>query len=1179
MTVDIATLALAIDFTQIVQAHGALDRFAAAGARAEAATAGLNRHVDAMLGPLRNLQAVMGTVTGAMAGIGGALALREIADAADRWQTLEGRLRLVTQSARELRSTQDELFAASQRTRADFSGTVDLYARLARSTRDLGISQGTLLDVTETVNKAMAVSGATAQEAAAAITQLGQGLASGQLRGDELRSVLEQAPRLAEAIAVGMGKTIGQLRTLGAEGKITSQAVIDALIAQRAVIDREFSQLPVTLSQAWRTVENSTLRYIGTTDSALGTTRALAAGVQSLGENFDTVADSAIALAGAVGTVLVARGLGPAVERAGALAVAQVQLSTATMRGTAVMLGSAQAAAAQALATKEAAASALAGAQAQHLSNQTLVAGIQAEIALANAQLGAQITARGRALMVNELAAKSRDLAAAQALLTSSGASLAAAEARATAATAAHAAALRQTTLAATLASGAMKGLQSVMAFFGGPVGFAITAAAAAVYILATRQTEAERAADQHAKAMREFNAVLDATTGKVRGVADEMRELRRLQLQESVDASKRAVSQEESYLRAGQFRINRFAFDTGLPKAEVEALVAPVRDLHRQFLAGRLEASAMLEEIAKLGNADKRLQPLAAEFANLGATLLDMIAKLAEAEAALAVLNGTATDAQRALLGIGQAAAAGGRATQQALSEFQKALAQLELVRDTIGKSEADSLRLKLSRQRKDDTGEMVFTSQDVERLVAVQRQIDALKIGEKTRELQLEERQLYATAEQAAVLNGLRQAGIHLAGDEIGATGEVVRGLNGHERALAGVILSLHQATDLQRQFREELEADARARKEAQALLERYDPSAAIRAARDRMKELQAAAPDMVTDKMVDADLAKVRDGFMGYGPRLADVRAAEAAQRQMETLRALQQEGGASAKAMAAAWDDAYDAMLSASDNWQDGAILAFREYEREATNAARQTYRFTRDVFQSMEDSIIKAVRTGKLEFTDLFNTIIEGLIRIQAQKMIIGPLSGLFDAFTAGVSKNLFGGFGSPSTDTLQADYASFYQSTYQPGAITVESLAPLNHFGGMAGMGGMYRPVDPSIFIGAPRFHTGKAPHLYPGEVAAILKDDEEVLTRDDPRHRWNQRPAGGGGGMQVIINDQRTSSGAEPVQVQRRTGPDGIDALEVFIRDAVDTSIRRGHLDGAMSSTFGARRQGTRRS
>jgi len=422
------------------------------------------------------------------------------------------------------------------------------------------------------------------------------------------------------------------------------------------------------------------------------------------------------------------------------------------------------------------------------------------------------------------------------------------------------------------------------------------------------------------------------------------------------------------------------------------------------------------------------------------------------------------------------------------------------------------------------------------------------------------------------------LRQAGVHLAGDEIGATGEVVRGLNGHERALAGVILSLHQATDLQRQFREELEADARARKEAQALLERYDPSAAVRAAHDRMKELQAAAPDMVSDKMVDEELAKVRDGFMGYGPRLADVRAAEAAQRQMETLRALQQEGGASAKAMAAAWDDAYDAMLSASDNWQDGAILAFREYEREATNAARQTYRFTRDVFQSMEDSIVKTVRTGKLEFTDLFNTIIEGLIRIQAQKMIIGPLGGLFDAFTAGISKNLFGGGGVGDVSPMGASTIDYLPGGGFPAPEPV-IVSPLNHFGGMAGMGGLYRPVDPSIFIGAPRYHTGKAPSLYPGEVAAILKDDEEVLTRDDPRHRWNQRPAGGSGGMQVIINDQRTSSGAEPVQVQRRAAPDGTEAVEIFIRDAVDQAIRKGHLDGAMRDTYSLPRQGTRRS
>jgi tape measure domain-containing protein len=229
---------------------------------------------------------------GAVAGVVAVLGVREILAYAESWALVEGRLRLVTRTAADVARAQDQLFDVAQRSRQGFEATADVYSRMARNAKDLGLSQLELLGITEAINQAFIVSGASAEASKAALVQLGQAFASGTLRGEELNSVLEQAPRLAEAIAVGMGKTVGQLRALGAEGKLTAKAVADALLSQRQAIEREFSTMPTTVAQATATVTNSIARLVGQLDSAVGFSRALASGLQAVSGWLDRIAES-----------------------------------------------------------------------------------------------------------------------------------------------------------------------------------------------------------------------------------------------------------------------------------------------------------------------------------------------------------------------------------------------------------------------------------------------------------------------------------------------------------------------------------------------------------------------------------------------------------------------------------------------------------------------------------------------------------------------------------------------------------------------------------------------------------------------------------------------------------------------------------------------------------------------
>lgn len=235
----------------------------------------------------------------------GAVAVRELVALADTYANMQARLRQVTKSTEEFNQASAQLFSIAQSTRQGLEETTDLYANLARSTEDLNVSQGQLLQVTETIGQAFIVSSTSAQSAASTIRQLGQAFASGTLRGDELNSIMENAPRLATAIAKGMGITRGELRKLGSEGKLTGAAVMNALLSQKSVIENEFANMPLTVGQSLTQVKNEFLKSVGEMDQALGLSAGVAKTISDAAKNIDGIANAAGLAAAVVGGALV----------------------------------------------------------------------------------------------------------------------------------------------------------------------------------------------------------------------------------------------------------------------------------------------------------------------------------------------------------------------------------------------------------------------------------------------------------------------------------------------------------------------------------------------------------------------------------------------------------------------------------------------------------------------------------------------------------------------------------------------------------------------------------------------------------------------------------------------------------------------------------------------------------
>ena len=226
----------------------------------------------------------------ALAAIGIGASVREFVTMADASTNMASKLALVTGSAAELAQVQRRLFDVAQASRVGFVGLADTYTQFARSTKDLGVSQTALLDITKTISQAITISGGSAASAQAALVQLGQGFASGALRGEELNSVLEQTPRLAQAIADGLGVGIGKLREMGSNGELTAEKVLGALQKAAAGIESEFARMTPTIEQSITKITNSMTRLVGEIDKGVGATAKLSSALGLVSGGIDFLA-------------------------------------------------------------------------------------------------------------------------------------------------------------------------------------------------------------------------------------------------------------------------------------------------------------------------------------------------------------------------------------------------------------------------------------------------------------------------------------------------------------------------------------------------------------------------------------------------------------------------------------------------------------------------------------------------------------------------------------------------------------------------------------------------------------------------------------------------------------------------------------------------------------------------
>jgi tape measure domain-containing protein len=280
-----------IQLRQATASVGAAYQQQANQATAAAATqVGANKKVadsvGSIAGQLRSLQTI------AQAAIGGQLLgglAGDLAKTSDEFQNLQSRIRLVTGEGAAFDSAWQGVLDVANRTNSSLETTGLLFARIAAAGKSIGVTNADALRLTESINQALTISGASAESSSAAVTQLLQGLQSGVLRGDEFNSVMEQSPRLAKALADGLGVTTGELRKLAEAGQLTSTTVIESLQGQSAALQSEFDKIPLTIGRSIQSLSNAWTVYVGEASKATGASATVANAIGFVAKNLDTL--------------------------------------------------------------------------------------------------------------------------------------------------------------------------------------------------------------------------------------------------------------------------------------------------------------------------------------------------------------------------------------------------------------------------------------------------------------------------------------------------------------------------------------------------------------------------------------------------------------------------------------------------------------------------------------------------------------------------------------------------------------------------------------------------------------------------------------------------------------------------------------------------------------------------
>lgn len=519
-------------------------------AEVDRSSARVDRSTNAMVGSYRNAER---QITNASAGIKNALmgtasalavgfSVEGVRRAADTWTMYTNSLRVAGLEGQKLVGTQEQLYQLAQKYGVSVAGLGDLYGKAAQTADTLGASEQQLGQFVTTTAAALKIQGKGSAAASGALLQLTQLLGGTKVQAQEYNSLIDGMYPLLQAVAAGSDRWGGSVAALTRDVKdsnVTVQEFFQAALAGSAMLEKKATQAAFTTSSSIEIIANAWAKYIGQTDAALGASERFNLASRGIAENLDEIVPAlavlAVAFAGKyVGSLKVG-------ERSlGTFAVAQAKMVAEVVNGSRAINAEAEsnrlaanAAVVAAVAKQDLARATREEAAANLASLNTSVALIRAEREAAELALRDATTKRQRTVATRALAAARRDEAAmtklqsvAQRELATAWQAESVAQGRATQAHMAYTVAARASGAAATVAAGASRLLSGALAFFGGPIGLAITAVGAALVYLASSAQKAAQASENAQATLDDLKSKAEAADAQTRQLSKDTDDL-----------------------------------------------------------------------------------------------------------------------------------------------------------------------------------------------------------------------------------------------------------------------------------------------------------------------------------------------------------------------------------------------------------------------------------------------------------------------------------------------------------------------------------------------------------------------------------------------------------------------------------------------------------------------------
>ncbi len=1089
------------------------------------------RGLDTLQEAGKGTDAVMRRLRQTLVALGGVALVRRIAQQADAWASTQAQIRLASEGLTEAGDASERLFGIAQEAGTALGDTVSVYRAIARTAPELDATADQVFRVTRSVQQLGAIGQTGTAQLSAGLLQFGQAMASGVVRAEELNSLLENIPPLAEAIAAGMGLTVGQLRQAVLDGEVLSRDVFRALLTQTDEIERQFAELPPTMTRASAQLRNELLRASGAvgegglTDALvdvidrlreasesgddfadrLGGTmgqaaRLLGFGAIELAENIDLVVLALSAFLGVNAALHITRMTASVRAATGAWAALNAVMRAnplgllATLAGTAagamIVFGESSTAAAD---TADVALRRLSGSVAE-------VEGRLSE--LTDAQRSLEVQRLEIRLGLEQEALDEAVLAVRQAMESAFADPLSGAGARRFSE--------RQSGPVRDLFRGFVDAFQQALAE-GGDLDAVVDQ-----YLALTNASDGARAAVlDAAEALGEQKAEVDRTAAGLRryaGTATEADEAL-LGLKETTEGlegpSRRGAAALDEMARAARTLLQTAELEANvLQRLGVEGL-ARFRDevelggRFQEFLNDALEDGHGFLNAMEIAH---RRYAVAVREANMAQQAEDAAAAAAEFDRLTDAMERAADVASR-LSSIAATTAALRQQAAALTTAAENAVPREVFDRQQVGESAFRNAYDETIAAFTDPTEDQVMMAVTA----AMERRTAALAVFDAQRLYDDVTRPLGGGGGQSQV-DGAADAIADLE-REAALQERLARLYGASEVSLAGLAEMREVATTAARLGIESGSAEYR---QLAMLISR--------------RNVAAAAIDEETQRRTDAQAVLER-----YGD--AEDRHVQAVTELIALMPQLIALTGSRA--------EAEQVMGRALDDLD-------REYRELGFSA-----QFAEGLFEGLgsgAQSALRLIRDETATTADIVNAFVNDLIDTLYRLTVLNPLEMALEGLLGSIDFGALLGFGTSTSFAPAGYYGTGTGGLYHGGGVVGVTAVPT-------------RAVDPRVWDGAPRYHRGG---LVPGEVPVIARQGEVIGWPEQMRHAF------GGSDVEVHIHDHRGADAAD-VEVRNTTQPGGGQRIDVMLRERTDADIRAGRYDRAMEYRFGLRPQGRR--